>query len=510
MTDLIRPTTSQSPGKLQRSTGLLLLAIVGFAIAVRFHGLTERPLWADEAFSWLYARLSWSQVIELRRFGTNPPLYHLLLSIWVDLFGDSPAALRMPSVLLGVTSVVAFFGFARRLGGQSTGLWAAALMCVSELAIGFAQEARYYALMELLAILGSWALYEMLLHPTIRRAAIYVATMTCFVWVHTYAWFMLAAQCGWMLLVVLRQRRAVDTGRSVIWICAGSVLAIIALFGPWIPILVQQIVRAKEQYWIAKPGADALARSLRAFLAVRSEFRWLAAGASAAGVIFLTVLIRRPVRPINERSQRDLEQPPLCSVYLWLWAILPIGIPFVWSQLSTPIYQIKYAIVAQPAVLLLLAIFLDRSPRIGLGLLALLWAIMPPVATGGLLIREEWDRAAAVLSEHVADGEAVYLLEGNAYFALEYYLRGSIEVLPVRRDEAQDDGFDAYRANPVVRLSEMIERLDGRQNTSWVVMRLWGQKRQDMLKRLNEAAPISKHWQFSNLDVLRLEPSRRD
>ena len=46
----------------------------------------------------------------------------------------------------------------------------------------------------------------------------------------------------------------------------------------------------------------------------------------------------------------------LCGVAAW--TVLPILIPFLWSKLSTPIFQLKYAIVAQAPALILFAVLL--------------------------------------------------------------------------------------------------------------------------------------------------------
>ena len=51
---------------------MVLAGAVGLAAVVRTIGLGDRPLWLDEAFSVLYARLDPSTLFEFRRKGTNP------------------------------------------------------------------------------------------------------------------------------------------------------------------------------------------------------------------------------------------------------------------------------------------------------------------------------------------------------------------------------------------------------------------------------------------------------
>ncbi|MCP4249660.1 MAG: hypothetical protein GY778_21680, partial [bacterium] len=125
----------------------IALAVIGIVVGVviRVWDLDSRPLWLDEAFSHLYANLPWSEVIELRRTGTNPPLYHFLLSGWVALFGPSAAALRSLSVLFGVGAIGMMLGLARRLVGPRPAAGATARLAVSNLSIAYAPEAPLYA-----------------------------------------------------------------------------------------------------------------------------------------------------------------------------------------------------------------------------------------------------------------------------------------------------------------------------------------------------------------------------
>ena len=65
-----------------------ITAIVALGALVRVWNIGERDLWLDEALSVLYAGLPLDTLVELRRTGTNPPLYHIVLGWWVRAFGD--------------------------------------------------------------------------------------------------------------------------------------------------------------------------------------------------------------------------------------------------------------------------------------------------------------------------------------------------------------------------------------------------------------------------------------
>ena len=56
-------------------------------------------LWRDEAFSYLMARLPIHQLLWATAQDANPPLYYLLLKLWMGIFGTSEIALRSLSLI---------------------------------------------------------------------------------------------------------------------------------------------------------------------------------------------------------------------------------------------------------------------------------------------------------------------------------------------------------------------------------------------------------------------------
>jgi Dolichyl-phosphate-mannose-protein mannosyltransferase len=65
-------------------------------------------------------------------------LYYCMLRAWVHI-GDSEFMLRLPSMILGVLTVVATYALAARLFGRLTGLVAAALLSVHGFHIAFSR-----------------------------------------------------------------------------------------------------------------------------------------------------------------------------------------------------------------------------------------------------------------------------------------------------------------------------------------------------------------------------------
>ncbi|MDR7409965.1 MAG: hypothetical protein QN164_11900, partial [Armatimonadota bacterium] len=69
---------------------LVFVAILTVAAILRWELLGVRSLWYDEGYSLSVARLGWRGILDfLKKNDAHPAGYYLLLSFWVDRFGDS-------------------------------------------------------------------------------------------------------------------------------------------------------------------------------------------------------------------------------------------------------------------------------------------------------------------------------------------------------------------------------------------------------------------------------------
>ena len=124
-------------------------------------------------------------------------LYYVLLRVWLHL-GESPFFIRSLSVMLSVATVPAVYWLARMLYDRRVALIAAALFTFNAYGIRYAQEARSYALLVLLATLSSGLLLAFLREPTRNHRVGYIVTSALAVYAHFYALLLLAAH--WLAL----------------------------------------------------------------------------------------------------------------------------------------------------------------------------------------------------------------------------------------------------------------------------------------------------------------------
>ena len=140
--------------------GLLILAL---AAGLRFWQIGSFSLWEDELYSVSTATQSqawynsWGVGKSLGVLQPNdgfwtwklsdphPPLYEILLAIWISLFGTSEFALRSMSALFGLLVIMSAFALPAVIPRRSSMVYALLLACSGPLVI-YSQDARNYSM----------------------------------------------------------------------------------------------------------------------------------------------------------------------------------------------------------------------------------------------------------------------------------------------------------------------------------------------------------------------------
>jgi mannosyltransferase len=262
---------------------LLLLAFILIAGAVLRVGESRSlPFWMDEAYSFWFSGLSWTYLwTEVPKFENHPPAYFLLLKAWREIAGASEFALRIPSILASLGSVVALFVAGRAMGetlttgprarnGWIMGLTAASLAAFSQFEITYAGEARAYAFASLgasLTLAGALRIVSGTpVHPdgtaSFSAAATLVLGMSISLWAHPLG-LVSAGLAGLFLIgwwATIRRREGGTFLRLALM--AGLV---IFLCWPHFVNTAAQLARDYSAFWIKAPSAyDLFAITFRA------------------------------------------------------------------------------------------------------------------------------------------------------------------------------------------------------------------------------------------------------
>mgnify|MGYP001274436922 CR=1 FL=1 len=223
----------QGKGWQWRSFQTLGLVLILVCSLMRFVHLDSKPYWYDEVYTSL--RLSGStkvdifeQVgIEQHNFGdltnfqcpprdgnlgnvlhglitddVHPPLYFALLYYWIKVLGCTPGDLRLFSAILSLLLILASYVLTREIFcSEAIALLTTLLVTNSPIFLIYAQEARQYTLLVLLALSSSIFLCRYLDHKntSIKNLICYVFLSTAGLYCHTLYYGVVAGQLGYCL-----------------------------------------------------------------------------------------------------------------------------------------------------------------------------------------------------------------------------------------------------------------------------------------------------------------------
>jgi len=335
---------------------LLLLAIVLVGLFLRVYNLGANNLWLDEAIAVYIAKLGLSQFAQAQpAIELNPPLYFVILHYWAILFGDSEFAVRFLSVVFGVLAIPMIYVVGRQLFDEEAGLVGALILALSSFNVQFSQEARMYSLMLLLTLLSMFFFARFLRKSNLSISGGYILVTTLLLYTHVFGLFVVVAQNIYVLaLLFLRRENPFPLRR---WIAFQAI--ILALFAPWIRILISHISTVQGGFWVPLPT---LGTFLHTFV--------LYGGNGVLLVIFVALSVCSLFTYTNARGSTDRKGPLKALqdylrnvhitntesvMFLVVWLLTVNVIPFVISRFSTPIYLEKYAIAASVAFYLLAA-----------------------------------------------------------------------------------------------------------------------------------------------------------
>lgn len=103
------------------------------------------PLTADETETWGWAGVYVGHHIDHTAQSFHPPAYYFLLGIWVELVGDSPFQLRLPSTLLFVATIPVVYAIGRIVHSSRVGLVMIILVATSPFVLENIRDARAYS-----------------------------------------------------------------------------------------------------------------------------------------------------------------------------------------------------------------------------------------------------------------------------------------------------------------------------------------------------------------------------
>jgi uncharacterized membrane protein len=254
------------PSRAARVLAIAASMIIAFGICLRFFHVDHKVLWDDEVIALFHilgqtereivvSAADFHSVADLRAIlhptgalrpiaatvsalqtedPQHPPLYYIIARMWVAMFGDSVAALRTLSAIIGVIALPCVFWLAFELFGSAlTALAATALVAISPVDLIYATQIREYGLW-LVAMLVMSALFVRALRTaTVSSWLLYALAFCVSLYVFPGSFLIAIAHAAVAVLFPTSLRNRIYALGAVILGCA--------LFAPWLVTMLTSV-----------------------------------------------------------------------------------------------------------------------------------------------------------------------------------------------------------------------------------------------------------------------------
>ncbi|MDQ6780431.1 MAG: glycosyltransferase family 39 protein [Candidatus Eremiobacteraeota bacterium] len=395
---------SAADGRFPARAVRLLAGIVVCSGIVRAAGLLQHSTMPDEAFTFFIAAHPLPAIFALLRSADfHPPLIYIIGHV-LFAFSQRAYLFRIVTALFGLAGVLATYAVARRCVPRSA-LFAALLVGCNATLVFFDGFFRMYAPLWALSMIA-WACLLWALDGEARwqRWAAYAGAAAALLYTQYLAFFIIAAQCGYVLALRRRSR--------AFWFAIGAAFAV---FAPWIPTLLVQYPLGGSAYAALRGHWDQIAL-LPALLLIDGVPLSLETSPWTTAALWLLILAGLWL-VIRQRQ------------WLLLFLVTPLLAQFVYSLGSGKLLLgQRYLIYAVPPLVLLVlnvAGWLQSRPRARFAGSAIVAALLT-LALAGTADKHflaqykplDWGTYRQFLETHMQPGDGIVFDGALVYYVL--------------------------------------------------------------------------------------------
>lgn len=313
--------TERWTARFHPATSLVaLVTVLLIYIVLRLRHLGTYSLWFDEAFSVFVAKSSWNDFFrQLVIDRVHPPLYYLLLKLWLSVLGASVVGLRLLSVLFSALTLPPLWSCMQqtRLSPELKLALLFAIAC-NPFLILYSQEVRMYSL---LCFLSVWS-FDLYLKQSNERPSLR------FLWALVNVAMVLVHVAG--LAVVGCELAHAGLARRGFWIRLMACL-------PALLVLLGWIVAVKA----FAPDPGRVLHNIAWITKLTPALEWKTLTHLLGGTLGAVVL-NVPIA-ITAWTHRKIERR-LSSLF-FLLSMATIAFVFSFSMLVKPVWQERYLII---------------------------------------------------------------------------------------------------------------------------------------------------------------------
>lgn len=382
----------------------MIWLIIVLAFILRIVNLNQ-SLWFDEAINVVVAGFSdfWFFVTKYPIGDFHPPGWFVILWGWGHIFGFSEISVRLPSVILGVATVVLTYLLGKALFNKKVGLLSAFLLAIAPLHVYYSQEARMYVFAAFAVTLSFYFLHILVLNKK-RGWLGYIISLILVLYSDYLAYLIIPAQITYLVWI-----KKFNIKMLLSFLIAGITLI------PWLNIFPLQLQNGINKT-ISLPGwgqivggsniKDLLLIPVKTFfgrITLLNKYIYLGIS-TAVGIIFGSVFLFG-VRKLDQSAKM-----------LICWVFVPITFAFLIS-FFIPVLSYFRIIYILPAFYLILGRGLESLPKKIANITLILICLVSFASIGGYYMnpqfqREDWRGAIKFVSQKL-DNNSLVIFENT-------------------------------------------------------------------------------------------------
>ena len=389
-----------------------LIIILGFLL--RVYHLGGQSLWYDEIST--ASRIShtlYKTVKNIAHFSPFPPLYYIVMNLWVRVFGNGEFALRFPSLIFSVLSIIFIFKLSQELFNKKVAFISAFLLSISPYSINFAQEAKMYAMLWFFNIASFLFFYRFCKDYKFSNLALYV--MSTILAIYTM-------YIGFIFIVIQNIFYFIFSAKKNLkeWLLGQVLIAI--LYTPWIYKFKYVLMHRPGIDWIQKTD-----NHFRFFARAFNEFTGISFGKEIPVELWLYLFLFFSILLGIILEIKKHRRIPLSYLFVGLWIAIPVVTYCLIDVLIQPILVSRYmGFIHIPLIILFSAGLVLNVPKIRISILILLSLItfsahLSPYYSGQLKLNaEDYRSMFKELQKKVKDDDLI-VSNFRPKIALYYY-----------------------------------------------------------------------------------------
>jgi hypothetical protein len=389
--------------------GALLLVLCAIGLYFRT-GYVSYQFWMDEAITVGIASHHLTQIPGVLRNDGSPPLFYVILHLWMSLFGDSETSTHSLTALIGTLTIPVGLWAGWSLFGRRAGIIAAILFTFNAFIVVYSGETRMYVLMALWGLLATAGFLHGFVYRRRRYVLLFAVSQALMLYTHAWSLFFGASTviALWLLYRNGDESTREHLVKDAILAYAGAGV----LFLPWLPTFFFQVTHTAAP-WDTAPRFGAPVQLARNIM---GGDRVTAAVVIASGVGLAPLFVK------SRRRSRDAEL---------MWSMITIttatlALAWIASQI-TPAWVPRYFAPVVAPILLLGAMGMARAGVVGVVGVALSVAFLMFPGAYTPLFKSDMQALGGEIAPRLHPGDLVIVAQPEQTPLAYYYLPAGLK-----------------------------------------------------------------------------------